>query len=89
VFKHDAKFDRDVNSWQRGWSPFRIDIRFGQRTLSRGQILNKLAAQGYHRVLNLQPAAFGNWRAVAMYRGHRVVLRVNQFTGRVIASRYI
>ena len=90
AYKPDAKFDRDVNTWQRGWSPFRIDVRFGHhRSLSRWQIMNRLAAQGYYRVFNLQPAAFGNWRAVAIYRGHRVVLRVNQYTGRVIAARYI
>ena len=89
VFQHNAKFDRDVNSWERGWSPVRIDVRFGNHQLTRGQIMNRLQAQGYYRVYELTPARFGSWRAVASYRGHQVVLRVDQFTGRVLAARYI
>jgi hypothetical protein len=89
AFQHTAKFDRDMNAWERGWSPIRIDVRFGNHQLTRAQILNRLQAQGYNRVYELTPARFGSWRAVAFYRGHQVVLRVDQFTGRVLASRYI
>ena len=89
AFKPSARFDRDMNAWERGWSPFRIDVRFGQHSLSKGQIMRRLAAQGYYRVYDLKPARFGSWRAVAAYRGRTVVLRVDQYSGRVIASRYI
>lgn len=89
VFQHNAKFDRDMSAWERGWSPIRIDVRFGNHQLTRGQIMNRLRAQGYYRVYELTPARFGSWRAVAFYRGHQVVLRVDQFTGRVLAARYI
>jgi hypothetical protein len=89
AFQHNAKFDRDMNGWERGWSPVRVDVRFGHRTMSRAQLLRSLQAQGYYRVYELTPARFGSWRAVAFYRGHQVVLRVDQFTGRVLAARYI
>jgi hypothetical protein len=89
VFEHNARFDRDANAWERSWSPFRIDIRFGNHQLTRGQILRRLEAQGYYRVYDLQPARFGSWRAVAVSHGQRVVLRVDQFSGRVLSARYI
>jgi hypothetical protein len=87
----ENKFERDMNSWERGWSPVREDIRFTVRdTLTKIKLTRRLEAQGYYRVRNLTPGRFGNgWRAEAVYRGHRVVVRVDQFTGRVIAARYI
>ena len=89
AYEHTERFDRDVNAWERNWTPFRIDIRFGNHTLSRWQIERRLEAQGYYRVHDLTQARFGSWRAVAMYRGHRVILRVDQYSGRVLAARYI
>lgn len=86
--EHSDRFNRDVNAWERNWTPFRMDVRF-QRTMTRAKLIRRLEAQGYYRVRNLTPARFGSWRAVASYRGHRVVVRINQFTGRVIAARYI
>jgi len=89
AYEHNDRFDRDVNAWERSWTPFRIDVRFGHHTLSRWQIERRLEAQGYYRVHGLTQARFGSWRAVAMYRGHRVIVRVDQFSGRVLAARYI
>lgn len=90
AFRHDAKFDRDMNAWEREWRPVKVDVRFfGHRTLTRAQVLRSLEAQGYYRVYELTPARFGSWRAVAFYRGHQIVLRVDQYTGRVISARYI
>ena len=90
AFNHDAKFDRDMNKWESGWSKVKVDVRFfGHRTLTRAQVLRSLQAQGYYRVYELTPARFGSWRAVAFYRGHQIVLRVDQYTGQVISSRYI
>ena len=86
----ENKFDRD-SDWERGWSPSREDIRFTVRnTLIKIKLTRRLEAQGYYRVHNLTPGRFGNvWRAEAVYRGHRVVVRVDQFSGRVLAARYI
>jgi hypothetical protein len=88
-YEHSARFDRDVNAWERGWSPIRVEVRFGNHGLTSWQLTRRLEAQGYYRVHDLTPARFGSWRATAMYRGHRVIVRVDQFSGRVLAARYI
>ena len=90
AYEQNARFDRDMNAWERSWSPMREDVRFTVRdTLSRAVLTRRLEAQGYYRVHDLTPGRFGNgWRAVATYRGHLVVVRVDQFTGRVLGARY-
>lgn len=89
--EQSARFDRDMNTWERSWSPVREDVRFTARdTLSRAMLTRRLEAQGYYHVRDLTPGHFGNgWRAVAAYRGHEVVVRVDQFTGRVLAAHYV
>jgi hypothetical protein len=91
TYEQGAKFDRDVNAWERAWSPLREDARFTARdTLTRAKLIRRLEAQGYYRVRDLTPGRFGNgWRAMATYRGHLVVLRVDQFTGRVLAAHFV
>jgi hypothetical protein len=90
VFQHGAKFDRDGDRWERGWQSYRFDMRIGfHNLLTRAKLKLRLQQQGFYHVQDLRPARFGNWRATAMYRGRFVALRVDQFSGRVIAMRYV
>jgi hypothetical protein len=81
---------RDLGDWERTWGPWQGE-RFGAHdTLPRWQLVRRLEAQGYHNVSNLTPGRFGNgWRAFASYRHSPVVVRLDPFTGRVLAARYV
>jgi hypothetical protein len=81
---------RDLGDWERTWGPWQGE-RFGAHdTLPGWQLVRRLEAQGYHNVTNLTPGRFGNgWRALASYRHSPVVVRLDPFTGRVLAARYV
>ena len=91
AYEQTARSDRDMSAWERGWSPIREDARFGVRDImTRAKLTRRLEQQGYFRVRDLTPGRFGNgWRATAVYHGQLVVVRLDGFTGRVLAARYI
>ncbi len=85
---HFGNFDR----WERGWGygNYHNQYRLHQ-PLSHWQIVRRLERQGYYGVRHLQRARGGfGYRAFAFtHRGRPVMLRINPFTGRVMAVRYV
>ncbi len=74
---NDGYYDRG-NGYARGM------------VLSRRDLARRMARQGYYNVHDLRRInGERDWRAVATWRGRRVVLRLNPQTGRVLAARYI
>jgi len=93
----DRTYDRgegQFQSWERGWGRdggHGYHDRRG-RVLGHWQLVRRIERQGYYDVRRLRPSRHGfGWRAFARYRidGHRAMLRINPFTGRVIAARHL
>lgn len=85
---HFGNFDR----WERGWGYGNYHNQYrSHQPLSHWQIVRRLERQGYYGVRHLQRARGGfGYRAFAFtHRGQPVMLRVNPFTGRVMAARYV
>lgn len=83
--RHERRFDQ----WERGW---RDDFgpQYGRhKPLSYRQLVRRLEFQGYYGVRNLRKSHWGGaWRAFAYSgRGRPVMLRINPYTGRVLAAR--
>ncbi len=83
--RHERRFDQ----WERGW---RDDFgpQYGRhKPLSYRQLVRRLEFQGYYGVRNLRKSHWGGaWRAFAYWgRGRPVMLRINPYTGRVLAAR--
>ncbi len=80
---------RDLGDGERMWGPWQGERLGAHDTLPRWQLVRRLEAQGYHNVSNLTPGRFGSgWRAFAFYRHSPVVVRLDPFTGRVLAAHY-
>jgi opacity protein-like surface antigen len=86
--RHNGNFDR----WERGWGRHGFDHQYRyQKPMSLRKIVRALAHQGFYGVRNLERSRWGwGYRAFAFDRsGRPVMLRVNAYTGRVMAARYI
>ena len=85
--RHGGQFDR----WERGWG----DTGFGDhrfhKPMSYWRLVRRLEVQGFYGVRGLRPARTGfGYRAFAYnFRGQPVMLRINPYTGRVLAVRHI
>jgi hypothetical protein len=86
--------ERDFQGWEQSWR--RPGDGWGHhghdRTLTYRQIVRRIERQGYYDVRRLQPSRHGfGWRAFARFRldGRIAMLRIDPYSGRVIAARRV
>jgi hypothetical protein len=85
--RHEGGFDR----WERGWDRHGFRDHYRHKPLNHWQLIRRIEWQGYYGVRGLRPTRYGfGWRAFAYTgRGRPVMIRVNPYTGRVMAVRQI
>lgn len=85
--RQNGYFDR----WERGWDHQGYEGYRYHKPMSYWRLVRRLEKQGFYGVRGLRPARSGfGYRAFAFdYRGQPVMLRINPYTGRVLAVRHI
>jgi hypothetical protein len=62
----------------------------GDDVMSRWQLIRRMDRQGYRNARDLRPIRNSDdWRAVAMWHGRAVSVRLDPQNGRVLAARYL
>lgn len=85
--RHSRRGDR--HGWHNDHDRGYYDYRHAP-ILSRWELVRSIGRQGYDDVHDFRRIeGTRDWQAVATWRGHRVLLRINPRTGRILAARYI